>query len=121
VRHLGAQVLALGPPLVHGSGVITLVRGDTYSLAEGRALHFVNDQWPDLATAAVRLRSRIRYDVLIDQPATTTAQEAIVELDFDQTRRCPPGAYGYDLEATLANGHVLTLHRGTLKVVRDER
>lgn len=115
-----ANVSIVSPVATDGTE-ITVVRGDDYDADDGRALTFTGATWPTLTDGAVALRVSLAAGVTAYTGTVTGAQACRVELTDTQTAALAPGAYAYDLEATLVGGSVITLVQGTLIVRADVR
>ena len=119
---------ALDPSLLHSAPISTamsLIQGDDYLTADGRAFIFSLDNVSDLTGAAVTL-SIVSHQTTITASGTVTnpgaaTQTVTVELTKTQTAQLPHGAQrcDYDLSATLASGHVETLAQSTVAVTKD--
>jgi hypothetical protein len=100
---------------------VTVVRGDDYFAADGRALEWVSSGWPDLTTAAVLFSARTaghEYHEFGSVVAPTAPATVRVEPDAAETAALLPNqAYEYHVRATLASGHVATLARGLMHVL----
>lgn len=120
---------------VAASGTLTLVRGDDYFSADlSRAILFSSSSWPNLAGAlAVTLTVRTVAtlgDALLftkgDSGALRVvglgAQTVGFEPTYLDTAGVVPGTrtMKYDVQATLANGHIVTLAYGTCNGVEDQ-
>ena len=119
------QVTTTSPVAV--SGDVTIVRGDDYNAADGRALDWtdVSAAWPDLTGATIA--------VTVQTTATTTwtkagsvvtptgsGKKVRVEPTAADTATFAGGAsYPFDVQATLASGRKVTLLRGTWYVLAD--
>ena len=115
-----AQVTVTSPVATDGTS-ITVIRGDDYLNTDGRALTFSGATWPTLTGGAVALIVDI-YGTVTNYAGTVTAATACyVELTDTQTGALTPGAYNYDLQATLSSGSVVTLVQGLLLVAEDVR
>lgn len=112
-------------------GSLSLVRGDDYLAADGRALDFTDASalWPTITGATITATFRDTYSgtrLLTATGAVTVGSGAgksvRLELTSAQTKGFRPGAPGlrFDIEATLTNTHVVTLVRGTVTVLGDE-
>ncbi|MFB3816139.1 MAG: hypothetical protein ACE147_00630 [Candidatus Methylomirabilales bacterium] len=113
------QIVTSSP--VASSGAVTIVRGNDYAAADGRALTWTDagGTWPNLTGATVRLR-------VAGLSVTGTVVQATgpgivrVELTAEQTAAQTPRVRApYDLEATLSSGRVVTLVRGHWTVLAD--
>ena len=115
-----AQVTVTSPVATDGTS-ITVIRGDDYLNTDGRALIFSGATWPTLTGGAVALIVDI-YGTVTNYAGTVTAATACyVELTDTQTGALTPGAYNYDLQATLSSGSIVTLVQGLLLVAEDVR
>ena len=119
------QVTTTSPVAV--SGDVTIVRGDDYNAADGRALDWtdVSAAWPDLTGATIA--------VTVQTTATTTwtkagsvvtptgsGKKVRVEPTAADTATFAGGAsYPFDVQATLSSGRKVTLLRGTWYVLAD--
>lgn len=110
-------------PVATDGTSITLIRGDDYRNADNRALTFSGDSWPTLTGGAVALIVDVNGTPTSYTATVTGAQSCYVELTDTQTALLTPGAYDYDLQATLAgvDGSVITLVQGLLLVSADVR
>ena len=111
---------------IDSDGNIEIVQGDEYYASESRALVFSSTNWPTLSGATVRFTARLRTDTAESVTAdcevvTATGSSKVVrfELPAEDTEGLEVGNenYVFDLEATLANGHVVTLKRGLMSVL----
>lgn len=105
---------------------LSIVQGDDYAEADGRALLFTSagENWPDLATATLALKLQLPD---AEAPALTAActrtlvgnvQNIKCPLTAAQTQALEPGtnAYDYALQATIS-GRRITLKSGRATVV----
>ena len=115
-----AQVTVTSPVATDGTS-ITVVRGDDYLNTDNRALTFTGTNWPTLTGGAVALIVDINGTPTSYTGTITGADECYVELTDTQTAAMTPGAYSYDLQATLSNGSVVTVIQGLLLVTADVR
>ena len=121
------QITTISP--VARDGSLTIVRGDDYHAADGRALDFADAsaQWPDLTGAVITFRARYGSHLFDKAGSVLVASGANkkirVELARQQTDALIIGSapYRFDIEATLASGRVVTLLRGTMTVLEDQR
>lgn len=88
---------------------ITMIRGDDYKAADGRAIIFSSTDWPSVVAATVTLRVNGLYDY-----AYTVTNATTVTRDFTaaETAKYPPGTYNFQLLAVLSNGDTVTLAEG---------
>jgi len=119
-----ARVNYVGPVVANGN--VTLLQGDDYANADGRALVFTEDGagWPTLTSATVRLKSRHKHGMgqnldVIGTVVTATGTSKSVRFDLTtaQTGALGPRDHHFDIEATLTTSRVVTLHRGNLFVL----
>jgi hypothetical protein len=123
----GMEVNIVSP--VAEDGDVTIVRGDDYLAADGRALDFVNaaGTWPNLTSAVIVLTARRRGCSALGPvagsviTATGPNQKVRVELTHTLTGSLAPAppAYRYDVQATLSDGSIVTLQLGDLEVTED--
>ncbi len=102
-------------------GLLTLVRKDSYYVADGTELSFTRDTWPDLTSAtSVTLTVRSRSDdsvvfAVTDKVTSRVtgagSQTVVFELASTDTDDLTPGRLTgkYDIRAVLSNGHIVTL------------
>lgn len=117
----GAIVAVSGA--VDVTGDVTVVAGDDYAAAAGRALVWSSSAWPDLTGAAILLALRageatavlFTASGLVTVPSATVRQVR-VELTHAQTGSLRPGVYGFQLVATLPGQVVETLADGRFAV-----
>lgn len=114
------SVTIVSPVAADGTS-ITVVRGDDYLNADNRALTFSGDSWPTLTGGSVALIVDINGTATSYTGNVTGAGECYVELTDTQTAAMTPGAYAYDLQATLSGGSIVTLVQGLLLVTADVR
>jgi hypothetical protein len=121
------------------SGLLTLVRGDDYSLVDGRAIEFTSSTWPDL-TGLSEARLTIRRntpalvkgkisdevlltvtDVVASRVLGSGEQLLAFELPASQTADLDPATHGgkYDVQATVG-GRILTLVLSLVTVKEDQ-
>ena len=130
IQSLGDISFTLVSPVMQ-NGALTIVRGDDYFNADGRAITWTasGGVWPNLAGATIALVGSLsasayssgtkNYDVagVVSESGSGT-QAVYVELPESVTGSLAVGASAYDfaLVATLADGHVATLAQGSLTV-----
>ena len=116
-----AQVTVTSPVATDGTS-ITVVRGDDYLDTDGRALTFTGATWPTLTAGTVALIVDTSGTPTSYNGTITAATSCYVELTTTQTTALSARrTYDYDLQATLSNGHIVTLVQGTLLVNEDVR
>lgn len=115
-----ANVTVVSPVASDGTA-ISLVRGDDYANADGRALTFTGATWPTLTGGTVALKVYMAGTVTSYAGVITGAQACYVALTDVQTAAMAVGTFAYDLEATLSGGNVITLVQGVLTVLADVR
>ena len=119
---IGALTVTLTAPVATSGNAITVIRGDDYLNADGRALAFTGTNWPVITGGAVALI--VRFPTVTSYTGVVTGAAACyIELTDTQTALLTPGVYDYDLQATLAGvgGSVITLAQGTFTVSADVR
>lgn len=120
----GANVIVTAP--VATSGNITIVRGDDYMAADGRALAWTDSagSWPNLTGATIKL-SISAYGGVVDITATclnpgTAHQQVTADMTAAQSRRLSGSPLRFDVQATLqTSSRVITLVQG-LALVSDD-
>jgi len=117
---IGALAVTVRSP-VASSGTITLYAGDDYDATHGRSVDFsvaVADV-PDLAGATVNLKAKQATWTATACTSDGTDWTIVVEPDAAGTAALTWTQQSYELEATLADGDVVTLATGMLIVVKD--
>jgi hypothetical protein len=115
-----STVTVVGPVL--STGTISLVVGDSYKAVDGRAIAISSGGWPDLTGATITFTIKSKtgavttpYAGSVVTPNGANAKVQI-ELTSAQTSAIADGLWTYAFSAALANGDVVTLAGGTLKV-----
>lgn len=105
-------------PVSKDGGTITLYRGDDYFAADGRALEWTDTGalWPDLTGATVNFKAGTLTKACVVVTATGVNKKVRVELSKTDINALPDPYYAFEIEATLANGHVITLATGKLYI-----
>lgn len=119
---LGAATVVLVSPVATDGATVTLVRGDDHFAADGRSLDFNIQNSPSLIGGTVKLTlKRSGVTDLTMAGAVLSATLARFEPDKTLTAKLVPGVFNYnfDVEATLANGHVVTPVIGKASVLED--
>ena len=126
----GAIVFNVISPILQ-NGSLTLVRGDDYFNADGRAPTWTAapGAWPNLTGASISMQGKLSpsnensgsasYTIAgVVAAAGTGTQTVYVEIPEATTAALAVGAMAYDyaLIATLADGHVATLAQGNLTI-----
>lgn len=111
----GIEVTIVSPIAANGRQ-LTLKQGDDYLAADGRALEFSSASWPDLTGAAIRFDIGDDFTTAGEVSGETALQ---IELTSAQTAALKSNSQPFEIEATLANGHVVTLVRGTAMIQRN--
>lgn len=113
-----AQVNVVAPASADGN--ITLIYGDDYLHADGRALTFSGTNWPTITGGTVALR--VQSDNIVSITGTVvTSASCRVEITSAQVNSIGLGTWAYDLQITLSNAHVITLQQGIMTVRTDVR
>jgi hypothetical protein len=128
VAGLSAAGVTVMSPIDAISGNLELIRGDSYSVAEGRQIAWTSTDWTplDLSSAvAITFKARSRYSSSIFEKAAEAVSDTLVrvELTSAETEDFAVGrdAYRFDLEAELAGGNIVTLAQGKMHVIEDVR
>lgn len=128
VQSLGTGQVTVVSPIDPKGLDIKIVRGDDYAAADGRALCWTSNRWPDLTGALVTFTAQhISQPASILQTAGAVLppeggnQTVQVELTSAQTDPLIHGAktYWYDIEAQLASRRIVTLAKGLMSVEAD--
>jgi hypothetical protein len=110
-------------PLSSNGDVLTLVAGDDYYNAHGRAIEFVSADFPSLsgATCLLRIISRDTNAVVFSIDGTIVdAQTVRFELPRDKTSllaAAAVGTYVYSMRVVFSDGQIATEKRGQLLVL----
>lgn len=125
----GQHVVNLEVTNLRHPGALVVIRGDDYLAADGRAFKFPSENWPDLTGATIAFTAkRDAGDATLTGTATvptvgTGLQVVQVALESGSTSglslASPARPYNYDIQATLSNGHIVTLKTGNMVVVKD--
>ena len=115
---IGSGTVTVTSPVALDQNV-TLVKGDDYKAADGRALDFINaaGTWPDLTGATINFKAAYQLQPTNSFTEATGSvvvasgvnQQVRIEIDGTDTAGLPAGSYEYDVEATLASGNTVTL------------
>jgi hypothetical protein len=119
-RVASANINVINP--IAANKVITIIQGDSYYAEDNRSLDFSSASWPDLTDASIKFTANAAGNSLevAGSVITPTGNRVVrVELTSVQTGALVTGnsAYKYDVQATLANGHIATLVRGEMTVL----
>ena len=101
------------------NGDLELVLGDDYLALDNRALGYSFTTCPVLTGATIVMRVQVGALSLSFAGTVTGAASCRVELTSVQLATIGAGVYSYDLQATLTNGHVVTLVQATMVVSAD--
>jgi hypothetical protein len=131
----GPITVTLINPVVE-NGYITIVRGDDYFSADGRALVWSTSNaatWPDLTAATIVFTANINPSNTNSGAASITASGVVtvasgadksiyVQLASSATSTLAVGAnaYNYDVRATLSDGHLVRLALGSMTVKQNQ-
>ena len=100
--------------------IVELKYGDDYYAADGRSIAFDLTGQPSITGATVTLIIK-KSPVLTFSGSVVTATQCRFEFTAVQIATIGVGYFEYDLQATLTNGHVVTLKNGVLHVAADIR
>ncbi len=104
------------------SSVIEIIYGDDYYNADSRAITFDLTGFPTMVGATVVLNVDILTEVLSFTCTAVDLDTIRLELTAAQIATIGVGYWRYDLQATLANTHVVTIIKdGTLLIAADIR
>lgn len=120
---LSGGVVVLSNPVANNSNV-EIVRGDTYDADDGRELTWTSTSWPNLTGSTVNITVRASDDtqLLAATCSTSGTQTVVLELTSTATGATTirTGRHKYDLQATLASGHKVTLVQGAFTILEDQ-
>jgi len=111
LQTLGTGLVSSTAP-VDAEGNVRLTRGDDYYAADGRALEWSDDAWPNLTGGSVQftVRSPATLQVVGSIVVAGSGLQTVrVELSRAQTAVLSSPRYVFDLIATLADGNKATL------------
>ena len=100
-----ASEVILTAPVAVGGSVETYI-GDDYYNADGRALGWSSEDWPDLTGAAVIVKIN---RVATFNAVVVGAHEIRLELSTADTAKIYRADHSFQIKATLSNGHKITL------------
>lgn len=105
--------------VVAQSGNVTTIAGDDYSNTDSRAIDWTDASvsWPDLTGASILVTVKSGTTTLMSKAGsvvtpTGSSKKVRVQPTAADTRAIPVGTYEFDVQATLSNGHIVTLLRG---------
>lgn len=106
--------LVVTAPLIVGKQEITVIQGDDYRTADGRQLEwqFAEGQAPDLTggTTTLKVVNLRTSTVILTKAGTIPAARSVrFELTSTETAALTADAYAFEVSATLANTHIVTL------------
>ena len=111
-------------PLSQNGRKLEIVQGDDYANDDGRAIDFTSASWPTLTSATVSFQAKATPGTatLTKSMTVVTAtgtKKVRLELTDDDTVSLTPGAFAYNVVATLSNGNKVTLVRGAMTLLDD--
>lgn len=119
---LSAASVTVASPVASDGTAITLIYGDDYYNADGRALAFTGASWPTLTGGTVTLRIQTAAGVVAITGTVTGADACRFDVTKTQVESLGVGVWGYDLEAALVtSAHIATLAQGYVTVAQDVR
>jgi hypothetical protein len=111
VSMLKAGSVYLVGPVVTG-GDIEVISGNDYYAVDGRALTWSSDAWPSLAGAAITFECA---SVSVSATAAGVGTQVVtLELPAAKTSLLSTGSQEFKINATLENGHIVTLVRAKI-------
>lgn len=120
---IGSGLITTVNPVAQG-GVVTIVRGDDYDAADGRALDWTDASaaWPTLTGATIAFEIGDGLLIVAGSVVTPTGPSKKVRAEPTalETATLEATIYDYDVRATLSSGNIVTLVRGQVKVIDDE-
>jgi hypothetical protein len=119
---IGSATVTVVSPVASDGTAITLIYGDDYYNADGRALAFTGTNWPTLTGGTATLRIQTAAGVVAIVGTVTGAAACRFDVTKAQVESLGVGVWGYDLEAALiTSAHIATLAQGYLTVAQDVR
>lgn len=113
---IGAGAVFVNSPLDPATKKVTIIYGDAYLEADGRAVEFIDtdDTWIDLSEAGLTVAVYVKLSsgtlAYAGTPVLGGAHQMIrVELTTDQSKMLQIAPYGYEVKATRLNGDVITV------------
>lgn len=116
IADLSGFDITLTNPVLSPSGNMIIYQGDDYFNVDGRAITFNLTNPPDLTGASVFL---IIQD-LEKEGVISDIDTIYFELDNEETTDFDSGNHQYDVNAILDNGHLITLARGFVNIVKNQ-
>lgn len=101
------------------NGDIRVILGDDYLAVDNRAIGFSFTSCPVLTGGAIDFRVRAGTAVISLPGTVTGAASCRVEMTAAQIATIGAGVWSFDLQSTLANGHVVTLVQALMIVLAD--
>lgn len=114
---LGVSSVSVASP-VATDGTVSIVIGDDYLAADGRALQWISSRWVPLTSAAITFSCPLGDGTTLTRSGTVavdgSSQIVSVELTAVQTGELNAGVYSYSVEAQMPSDDIVTLATGTL-------
>lgn len=120
---LGVGRVAISSPVSVTGDIPAMIQGDDYFSEDNRALEWTDEgeSWPDLSDADVVFvaeRDDVNLSTLAEVVVPSGSSKLVrVELSGNQTGSLVAGNYRFQVRATLATGHTVTLARGTMTML----
>lgn len=116
-------------PVAPTTLLLTVIRGDDYTIAAGRAITWTSTDWSAyglLTATAITFKAQRTgsSDAIFTKSMTAISSTAVrLELTDAETAAFVTGSaiYKYDVELTMANGEVVTLVQARMTVTADVR
>lgn len=105
-----ANDITVQSPVSADGTTITIIAGDSYKAADGRAITITSSDWPSLigATVTLRLAGLFNYTFTVASATSVTRDFTSAETQILSAR-----TYDFVLHAVLSDGDALTLTSGT--------
>lgn len=122
IKRLGASVVTVTSPVSVDASTVTLVCGDDYYDADGRALTFTDSggTYPSFTGGSCKFTVRDLAKGTNTETAGTIVDANTVRFELTKTATgawTAGGKYRFDVEVTLANGHEVTIATGTVTML----
>lgn len=113
----GGVVTSVGP--VAAGGSVSILQGDDYKNADGRALQWTSTTWPNLTSATILMTAKQGASTFTKSGTVVTptgTAEVQIELTNVDTSGLAAGSWNFNVVATLSDGDKITLVHSTMTV-----
>lgn len=113
----GASVTVVGP--ISSGGDVSVLAGNAYLNADGRALTWTNAAFPSFTSATAVMTVKDRTGAVVLTKSVTLASATSIRVDLTATdTNLPSDSYRFAIVATLADGSPATLVAGGFSVTK---